>query len=383
MSSYFKDVMKRVYDEDLQAHERRFGLFKLKATLSFPGLILGLADINGVEFTEYLLFLVPIIAGVVDLGIFCESFNLRRNQKFLSNQPESANTSISKHTSFIEANPNPLYSLANLLSTCAITLSAVILYYCCVDTSLPVGWSVVLFAVACVPAALACFGTFAMDKRGWEDLGEDGPNPASQSNASTTNTRPESPSPPVSRAIESGLRFIRVHINEQPYWEYVTRTNSAEGVTIVAVTQQQEILVVKQHRIPLDADVIELPAGLVGDKDRDETPEQAAAKELREETGYVVEPANIRLLAKGPALPGLTDEINGLYLASDVVKVDSGGGEEEEGERIAVFALPLSSVMEQLRVFETQGCKVDLKVYAGLHFLRNAQRTSPCDGVRA
>lgn len=88
-------------------------------------------------------------------------------------------------------------------------------------------------------------------------------------------------------AFDKELRFIRVHINEKPYWEYVTRTNSAQGVTIVAVTREQEIVLIKQHRIPLDAEVVELPVGLVGDKDPDETPKKAVAKELFEETGYI------------------------------------------------------------------------------------------------
>lgn len=170
------------------------------------------------------------------------------------------------------------------------------------------------------------------------------------------------------------LRFIRVHVSKTPYWEYVTRTNSAEGVTIVAVTQNREILLVKQHRIPLGADVIELPAGLVGDKDRTETPEQAVAKELREETGYVAEPTNIRLLAKGTALPGLTNEINGLYLASEAKKSDEGGGMESEGEKIKTLTVPLATVMDRLSDLAAQGCVVDLKVFAGLHFLLDAQR---------
>lgn len=177
-------------------------------------------------------------------------------------------------------------------------------------------------------------------------------------------------------AFDKELRFIRVHINEKPYWEYVTRTNSAQGVTIVAVTRHQEIVLVKQHRIPLGAEVIELPAGLVGDKDPKETPEEAVAKELLEETGYVVEMENIRLLAEGPALAGLTNEVNGLYLATDVTIADRGGGVEAEGEAIEALALPLTTVMEELRKLQTQDCLIDLKVYAGLHFLRDAQRFS-------
>jgi ADP-ribose pyrophosphatase len=47
-----------------------------------------------------------------------------------------------------------------------------------------------------------------------------------------------------------------------------------------------EIVLQKQYRPPLDKIVIELPAGLV---DECETAEQAAIRELKEETGYVAE----------------------------------------------------------------------------------------------
>lgn len=170
------------------------------------------------------------------------------------------------------------------------------------------------------------------------------------------------------------LRFIRIHVSDKPYWEYVTRTNASQGVTIVAVTKEREILLVKQHRIPLGVKVIELPAGLVGDKNSEETAEQAVKKELQEETGYTVELADIELLARGPALAGLTDEINGLYLASDATRVDSGGGVESEGEEIETLVLPLKTVRDRLRDLEKDGCLVDLKVFAGLHFLADAQR---------
>ena len=47
-----------------------------------------------------------------------------------------------------------------------------------------------------------------------------------------------------------------------------------------------EVVLQKQYRPPLDKVVIELPAGLI---DEGETAEQAAIRELREETGYVAE----------------------------------------------------------------------------------------------
>jgi ADP-ribose pyrophosphatase len=51
-------------------------------------------------------------------------------------------------------------------------------------------------------------------------------------------------------------------------------------------TAGPEIVLQKQYRPPLDKIVIELPAGLI---DAGETAEQAAIRELKEETGYVAE----------------------------------------------------------------------------------------------
>jgi len=71
-------------------------------------------------------------------------------------------------------------------------------------------------------------------------------------------------------------------------WEYVKREFSGSCVGIYAVTEEQKILLVEQFRIPLDANSIELPAGLVGDEEefKTESIEQCANRELIEETGY-------------------------------------------------------------------------------------------------
>ncbi len=183
---------------------------------------------------------------------------------------------------------------------------------------------------------------------------------------------------PVFDSVQQGgdtkLRFIRVHLSDKPYWEFVTRTNASEGVTIVAVTPLREVVLVRQHRIPLNTMVIELPAGLVGDKQRGETPQQAVQKELLEETGHSVDLVDVELLARGPALAGLTDEINGLWLARNAKPVARGGGVASEGEKIETLVLPLATVRDRLRALERDGNVIDLKVFAGLHFLPDAQR---------
>lgn len=53
---------------------------------------------------------------------------------------------------------------------------------------------------------------------------------------------------------------------------------------LISPGQPPRTIFVTQHRPPVDAITVELPAGLI---DPGETPEEAALRELREETGFV------------------------------------------------------------------------------------------------
>lgn len=75
-------------------------------------------------------------------------------------------------------------------------------------------------------------------------------------------------------------------------WEHAERPtrplgSDIDGVGIVAILEKEsgpEIVLQKQYRPPVGKVCIEVPAGLV---DAGETAEEAAVRELKEETGYV------------------------------------------------------------------------------------------------
>lgn len=85
-----------------------------------------------------------------------------------------------------------------------------------------------------------------------------------------------------------------------------------EGIVIygVRLETKPKLVLIKQYRYPLDAYIYELPAGLV---DGDETPAEAAVREMREETGL-----EMTVYEGGAAFyrrpfymgPGFTDEMS-------------------------------------------------------------------------
>lgn len=150
-------------------------------------------------------------------------------------------------------------------------------------------------------------------------------------------------------------------------WEYVSRRNRSDVVIIVAVTPDNKLLLVEQYRTPIAAHTIELPAGLVGDlaAQEDESLEQAAHRELLEETGYQAQ--SLSLLHRGPTSAGLTDEQVVIFLAHDLKRIDDGGGDDSED--ITVHAIDLEQLPDWLDDQQQQGKPLDPKIYAALYWL--------------
>lgn len=157
-------------------------------------------------------------------------------------------------------------------------------------------------------------------------------------------------------------KFLR--LIKQGSWEYVQRVGASGAVHILAVTNRGELLLVEQHRPPVNQVVIELPAGVVGDETghEQETPEEAAARELLEETGY--RPDRVVRLHQGPSSPGMASEIVTLVRALDLQQAGAGGG--IDGENITVRRIPVTQVSSWLAARQAEGRLIDPKVYAAL-----------------
>lgn len=171
---------------------------------------------------------------------------------------------------------------------------------------------------------------------------------------------------PEREIIAQGKHLCLVRVGG---WEFAERVRVSGVVCIVALTDDLRLLLVEQPRIPVGRPVIELPAGLAGDtaETRGEPLEDAAARELLEETGYRAGPMS-RLFA-GPISPGLTNEEITFFLARDCRPEENRS--VDITEEITVHAVPVPVAETWLGEQASLGKAIDIKVYAGLYVARN------------
>jgi nicotinamidase/pyrazinamidase len=150
-------------------------------------------------------------------------------------------------------------------------------------------------------------------------------------------------------------------------WEFVHRRGPVDVVAVMALSDAGRILLVEQYRRPVNARVIELPAGLARDAEdaRTETLVDAARRELLEETGYAAD--CVQPVFEGPSSAGLTDEMIFFLVATGLSKVTAGGGVDDE--KITVHEVPLNELPEWIETQRQRGCLVDARLYTGVYLL--------------
>lgn len=141
-------------------------------------------------------------------------------------------------------------------------------------------------------------------------------------------------------------------------WDMVarsTRPASSTGTDAVAVLATltladdvPRILLVKQFRPPMNGATLELPAGLV---DAGETVEDAALRELREETGFTGTISHVHEAA--PLSPGLTNE--SVALVQINVQAEKKQPQAlEVSENVHVISVPVNRMLEALQYMEKE-----------------------------
>jgi ADP-ribose pyrophosphatase len=135
------------------------------------------------------------------------------------------------------------------------------------------------------------------------------------------------------------------------------------GAVVVPVTEDGKIIMVTQHRFPVDKVLLELPAGKLS---KGEDPKLCATRELEEETGYKSE--NVKELGSIYTTPGYSSEQLWIYLAKDL---KPGNHNREEGEYgMEVFKLTLDEVEQKIFSGEIVDGKSICGVYLAKRFIK-------------
>ncbi len=109
----------------------------------------------------------------------------------------------------------------------------------------------------------------------------------------------------------------------------------------VAITEENEMILIKQFRYPLNEILVEIPGGFI---DAGEHPMQSIQRELLEETGYSF--SSVHYLGLTAANPGLLNNMTYMFLALGGKKTASQS--LDENEEIEILLKPINEVRSML-----------------------------------
>jgi len=152
----------------------------------------------------------------------------------------------------------------------------------------------------------------------------------------------------------SGVKTIR-EIAEHP-----------GGAVILAVFDDKRVILINQHRYPLDKFIWELPAGKL---DTGEDPLKCAQRELEEETGYSAKRWD--LLTSIYTTPGFCTERLHIFMARGLEEVPTGRRLEEGEETMTMKVIQMEDAIEMIEKGEIIDGKSICGILLGERVLQN------------
>lgn len=138
------------------------------------------------------------------------------------------------------------------------------------------------------------------------------------------------------------------------------------GVTVIPITENEEILMVKQYRYPHHKVMLEIPAGKIepGEKHYD-----CGKRELLEETGCTCK--NYEYLGEIVPTPAYVSEVIHLYIASGL---EFTAQDLDEDEFLDVEKIPLEKAADMVLNGEITDSKTQIGVLKAWHILKAAPK---------
>lgn len=115
------------------------------------------------------------------------------------------------------------------------------------------------------------------------------------------------------------------------------------AVAIIALTNENKIVMVEQYRKALEKTIVEIPAGKL---EKGEEPADCARRELEEETGY--ECQRLEPFVSFYTSPGFSDEIVHLYTAKGLSKKENAAALDED-EFLNLKELTLDEAVQEVK----------------------------------
>lgn len=117
---------------------------------------------------------------------------------------------------------------------------------------------------------------------------------------------------------------------------------SSEWVNVIPLTDKKEVILIKQYRHGIQDISLEIPGGIIEPED---TPEEGARRELKEETGY--RDSRMAYLGKVQSNPAILNNVCHTYLALDCIP--DGTQDLDDNEDIEVVLTPLMEIPGLIR----------------------------------
>jgi len=148
-------------------------------------------------------------------------------------------------------------------------------------------------------------------------------------------------------------RAVRLRVDTMETVDGRTSTREivehADCIAVVAVDNDDNVLLVKQFRQPPEKELLEIPAGGIDDG---ESAEAAVIREMQEETGF--RPQKLERLCGFYSSPGFCTEYLNLYLATDLV---TGRLYAEDTAGIEVVRVLVAQIPELVASGRIEDCK--------------------------